>query len=283
MVCTDESGLHEPGLNPDPILVFGAPRSGTTYLREILDAHPDVAMTNEFRVFSWLHAAVAALPDDDARVFEHRDAFVLQLQRELPDLLRRHYAAIAPLAKWWGDKNPHYAQDPAILQSALQLFPGARFVHIHRDPRAVIASLLRKRHADGRPWIGLEAAHAMVADHVRNALEFERQVGPARCLRVCYEQLVADDEAGARAVFAWLEIPLAEPVLELCRRQRERRTAFSGPTSDLRRAGSKAQAIAAWRGTVPVPRQAESLQFLGPLLLELGYEDAASLAELQRG
>lgn len=109
---------------------------------------------------------------------------------------------------WAGDKNPHYAQDPAILQSALQSLPGARFVHI--------------------------------------------------------------------------EIPLAEPVLELCRRQRERRTAFNGPTSDLRRAGSKAQAIAAWRGTVPVPRQAESLQFLGPLLLELGYEDAASLAELQR-
>jgi hypothetical protein len=277
MVCTDIPGLH-----PDPILVFGAPRSGTTYLREILDAHPDVALTNEFRVFSWLHAAVGALPCDDARVFERRDEFVAQLHRELPDLLRRHYAAIAPHAKWWGDKNPHYAQDPAVLESALLLFPEARFVHIHRDPRAVVASLLRKRHPDGSPWIGLEDAHAMVESHVRNALAFERQVGATRCLRVCYERLVADDEGGALALFDWLGIPMAEPVLELCRRQRQRRTAFSGPTSDLSRAGSKAQAVDAWRATVPAARWAESLAFLGPVLLELGYEDEAGMARLRR-
>lgn len=275
MSCTDSPGLH-----PDPILVFGAPRSGTTYLREILDAHPEVALTNEFRVFSWLHAAVETFPRDDLRLFERRDEFVVQLHHELPALLRRHYAAIAPHAKWWGDKNPHYAQDPAILQSAAQLFPDARFVHIHRDPRAVIASLLRKRHADGTPWIGLEDAHALVEGHVRNALEFARQVGPARCFTVCYERLVADDEAVARALFAWLEIPIAEPVLELCRRQRERRTAFSGPTSDLRHAGSKSHAVAAWRATVPVARQRESLQFLSAVLQELGYEDEASLQQL---
>lgn len=269
------------GLRSGPILVFGAPRSGTTYLRQILDAHPDVFVTNEFRVFSWLFAAVDALPLDDARLFEHRSEFVAQLQLELPELVRRYYAQLAGSARWWGDKNPHYAQDPAILQNAAALFPDARFVHIHRDPRAVIASLLRKRHADGSPWIGLEDAHAMVVSHVRNALDFAQQVGPERCFRVRYERLVADDEAMARSLFAWLGLPIAAPVLELCRQQQQQRTAFSGPTSDLQRAGSRAQAIEAWRAVVPAARQRESLQFLAPLLLELRYETEAGLEQLR--
>jgi hypothetical protein len=269
------------GLQSGPILIFGAPRSGTTYLRQILDAHPDVFVTNEFRVFSWLCAAVDALPRDDARLFEQRSEFVAQLQLELPGLVRRYYAQLAGSARWWGDKNPHYAQDPAILQNVAALFPDARFVHIHRDPRAVIASLLRKRHADGSPWIGLEDAHAMVVGHVRNALDFAQQVGPERCFRVRYERLVADDEAMARSLFAWLGLPIAEPVLELCRQQQQRRTAFSGPTSDLRAAGSKEQAIEAWRAVVPAARQRESLQFLAPLLLELRYENEAGLEQLR--
>lgn len=264
-------------LRDDPILVYGAPRSGTTYLQQIFDAHPEVAMTNEFRVFTWLHRAAVVSPADDDCVFESREPFVRFLGEQLPDLVRRHYRALAPGAKWWGDKNPHYAQDPAILRTVAALFPAARFVHIHRDPRAVIASLLRKKHADGTPWIGLEDAHVLVVGHVRNALQFHREVGAERAFVLCYEQLVADDEGKAGELFRWLGIPMAPLVLDLCRHQRDRRTAFSGPTSDLGRAGSRAQAVADWRAALPVGRLRESLQFLAPILLELGYETEASL------
>lgn len=269
-------------LRPDPILVYGAPRSGTTYLREILAAHPEVGLTNENRVFSWLHEVVDVLPHDERFVLGDRSAFVDLLRDELPELLRHYYRSTLPAARWWGDKNPHYASDPAILRTALVLFPGARFVHIHRDPRAVIASLLRKRHPDGSPWITPEDAHVLVVGHVRNALDFHAEVGDGRALRIRYEDLVADDEAVARGLFGWLGIPFVEPVAALCRQQRAERTGFSGPTSDLALAGSKAQAIADWKGRLPAARLRDSLQFLAPLLLELGYEDDASLDALNR-
>lgn len=261
----------------DPILVYGAPRSGTTYLHQILDVHPDVTMTNEARVFTWLHRAVAVLPADEACVFEHRTPFVAFLQQRLPDLVRDLYRDLAPEATWWGDKNPHYANDLAILRTAAALFPAAHFVHIHRDPRAVVASLMRKQHADGSRWIDLEDAHVMVVGHVRNALQFHREAGPDRARQVCYEHLVADDEGEARELLGWLGVPVARSVVEFCRRQGEGRTAFSGPTSDLGHAGSRGQAIADWRAAVPQDRWRESLQFLAPILLELGYETEASL------
>lgn len=264
-------------LADDPILIFGAPRSGTTYLRQLLDAHPEVVMSNELRVFTWLHQALAVLPRSDLNLLNGSEDFVAVLRRGLPELLRDYYAGLSPTARWWGDKNPHYADDPAVLRFAAELFPVARFVHIHRDPRAVVASLLRKRHGDGSTWINLEDAHQMVVGHVRHALAFEAELGWQRVRRVRYETLVGDDLGEARRLFDWLGIPMHEAVEIFCRQQGAGRTEFSGPTSDLARAGSREASREAWLAVVPREHWRDSLQFLAPVLLELGYEDAASL------
>ena len=47
------SGFHACGapmtteLASDPIIVYGAPRSGTTYLQRLLSSHPDVYISDE--------------------------------------------------------------------------------------------------------------------------------------------------------------------------------------------------------------------------------------------
>lgn len=268
-------------LAPDPILVLGAPRSGTTYLQSILASHPEVAITNEVRLFAWLHRALL-LTRDDLAVFEQRAEVTTFLRRELPTLVRRYFAERAPHARWWGDKNPHYAWDEAQLQTVAELFPGARFVHIVRDPRAVIASLLRKQHGDGRPWIAAEDAHVQVGTHVASARRFGASVGPDRFREVRWEDLVADDEAEARALFDWLGIPFAPEVEQFCRQQRRERTAISGPTSDLERAGDPAAGKAAWAATIAPRDQRKSLQFLAPFLLASGYETPPTLDAIWR-
>lgn len=265
----------------DPIVVLGAPRSGTTYLRQILDSHPRIAMTNEFRVFEWLRRAIA-LSDDPRAMLEGREPFVAWLGEELPARVRSYYARLAPDARWWGDKNPHYAEQPATLKAIRSWYPGARFVHIVRDPRAVVTSLLRKHHADGTAWVHAEEAHVMVATHQRNATQFVAECGEGTGRELRYEDLVGDDEAVARDLFAWLEVPFAPEVERFCREQRQRRTSFSGPTTDLSQAGSRDATRAAWSETVPPAHQRDSLQFLAPLLLAYGYEDEASLDALNR-
>ena len=73
---------------PAPLIVFGAPRSGTTYLQRVLDLHPAILLTHETRVFAWLHAVVNVLPANDQYVVTERGAECLHepAPEELPVL-----------------------------------------------------------------------------------------------------------------------------------------------------------------------------------------------------
>ncbi|MCR9248272.1 MAG: sulfotransferase [bacterium] len=264
----------------DPIIVLGAPRSGTTYLQSILDRHPAIAMTNEVRLFEWLHRALELTHEAEAVLFE-RDEFRAHLERELPALVRRYFAGKKPGARWWGDKNPHYAASTATLATIARAFPGARFVHIVRDARAVLASLLNKRHADGTPWISHpEYAHTMIANHLDFAREHGEALAAEQFYELRYEDLVANDEQVARELFDWLGIPFVEEVAAFCRDQASERTSFSGPTSDLQAAGNREAAQTAWSQVAPPPQQRESLRFLAPYLLRYGYETETSVEAL---
>lgn len=264
------------GLIQDPIVVLGAPRSGTTYLREIIDSHPQIAMTNEVRLLEWLHRSLLETKDDRA-LFAQREAFVEFLLKELPDMVRRYYRNLAPEARWWGDKNPHYAEHEATLQTISTVFPGTRFIHIVRDPRAVIASLLSKTHDDGAPWIEAQDAHVLVGTHLGNASKFGAGHDDALFHEIRYEDLVADDEGMARSLFEWLEIPFVPEVVDFCQAQSAARTGFSGPTSDLEKVGDPESAKNHWASVIPPGDQRRSLQYLAPYLLKFGYETRESL------
>jgi len=69
---------------------------------------------------------------------------------------------------------------------------------------------------------------------------------------------------------------------QFCRSQRTGRTAFSGPTSDLGEAGSRAAAQRAWAAALPAAALRDSLQFLAPHLLRFGYETPTSLDACNR-
>src|SRR5262249_11042290 len=151
-----------------PIIVFGAPRSGTTYLNKLLNEHPDVFIGHEIRLFAWVHDSLHVLTKQDRCLVACRDQFVRNLRAVYPQLLRDFYAANWPYARYWGDKNPHYAHpdNTGCLNTIVELFPDAKFIHIIRDGRDVVSSLIRKRHGDGRPWAGWERAHRVWLSHV---------------------------------------------------------------------------------------------------------------------
>ena len=162
-------------------MIFGAPRSGTTYLNDILNAHPDVNISNETRLFVWAQRALASI-DDDQVAFMERDEFEDYLRRRLPALIRAFYEERWPRETVWGDKNPHYAdpQNKPALELVNDLFPGAKFIHVIRDGRDVVASLLRKFHPDGRPWISWEGAHEIWNSHIATGHEFVQEAGRKR-------------------------------------------------------------------------------------------------------
>jgi hypothetical protein len=143
------------------VFIVGAPRSGTTLLRRIVDAHPEIAITRE------THWITQLLEGDDpvaperpvgpellARLstyerFTRMGADRAELERLLSGDAPVSYAQLvsaifdaygkAQGKAHVGDKVPGYV---ARIPTLSGLFPHARFVHLIRDGRDVCLSVM---------------------------------------------------------------------------------------------------------------------------------------------
>ena len=271
-----------------PIIVYGAPRSGTTYLREVLCSHPEVFISDEAWVFLWVHQSATALGEqiqdrrrrwpwgDPAPAPRLRNVEELgeYLDDAYPELVRGFYRALDPHARYWGDKHPSYLtdQEPGCLETILELFPDARFVHIVRDGRAAAVSATQKG------WLAFDAGLRWWQGCVDRGSAFGRRLPPNRYFELRYEDLVADDVGAARELFAFLDIAMHPAVERFCRAQREARTPVSAPTRDLRQGAERS----VWEEALTPLQRRQSLDIAADHLVRYGYETEASLAEQER-
>lgn len=188
-----------------PAFVVGMPRSGTTLLSAMLDAHSQVAITPELHYFTqhWrmCDEAVRAGDTDVPRLIDQllaTDEFAdLRLDgaevvrvrrlaanaathRDVYSAFLRVYADRSGKAVS-GEKTPPYVLRIPLLR---RIFPEARFVCIVRDPRAVSLSW------QDAGWRGGPLFHALQwRRYLRAALRAEALLGDAFLL-VRYEDLV---------------------------------------------------------------------------------------------
>jgi hypothetical protein len=226
-----ESSPHHtsPPAGPDrlernsPIFVVGAPRSGTTMMRLILNAHPNIAIPPETSYFPdiyWRHAApngtarnAALWPqvvDAFTRLCEARFRPTIDLQ-EVGDSLRAcapdfGLLLALPHARWaaaqgkgrWGEKTPLHIFYADII---MHLFPAAKIVAMQRDPRAVVASLNRFVAAGNDTVLNARLWRDV---WTRGRAILGSSVPAAQRLTVCYEDLVGSPEQVTRKVCAFL-------------------------------------------------------------------------------
>jgi hypothetical protein len=120
------------------------------------------------------------------------------------------------------------------------LLPEARFIHVLRDARDTVASLLSASRSWGRSWAPRRAAHAArtwVA-HVEAGRQARRQLPATQFLEVRYEALHAHGQRSLREMTEWLGLAWADVDL---------RAALERNSPDAARAG---------RGT-PIPLHGE--------------------------
>ena len=155
---------------PMPIIV-GAPRSGTTLLRFMIDAHPQVAIPTETGFLTEAPHLAGSGDELRARFVEMITAFPLRapawpefglsretFQREIqliePFSVAEGYRAFYRLyaarfnKRRWGDKTPVYSLHLNAIEAVL---PEAHFVHLIRDGRDVALSW-RQTWFSGAPW-----------------------------------------------------------------------------------------------------------------------------------
>ena len=200
----------------DPFFVVGAARSGTTLLRVILDSHRRLVVPRESRFIvggGWgrlrrrhrprtLEELLAHpdlrkwwLIDDDAvrrKFSRHSDP----TYRDLVSAPFEAYAEVMEKPRW-GDKTPDYVHH---LRELLELFPGARVIHVIRDGRDVAASLAERPFGPPSPVVGAFRWRR----YVRAGLRAGRWLGPERYLEVRLEDLIREPERVARGICAFL-------------------------------------------------------------------------------
>lgn len=210
-----------------PLFIVGANRSGTTLLRLILNAHSEVAIPDEIRYFysfrggaGYEHWRTPNLSPDQYRDFV--DDFLQQNEAVTPELdlealrseilagphdLRRPYQLL--LERWahhhgksrWGEKTPGNLFFAHLI---LSMFPEAKFLHLVRDPRAVVHSM---QGVSFFPTDVIFNALNLQKTMTKGRARFERAVPSDQRLVIRYEDLVHDPVPTIRRVcdFADLE------------------------------------------------------------------------------
>jgi hypothetical protein len=207
-------------------IVFGSPRSGTTLLKESLNLHPDIFIPMQTTIIStaahivgsissWEKAAnvvseAIVASDDYAAIFapylaeaEVRAA-ILGAEPSLAGVLHAIYGALAnKLGKGLcGDKSPDDLLSIRKLEQVGLLDSQTRFVHIVRDLRGSLASLLK---VDWAP-AGIEEYYARIWNYTNLHL-FKKLDGKSNYLLVRYEDLVADPDTHLRRISDMLGLP----------------------------------------------------------------------------
>lgn len=139
-----------------PFFILGCVRSGTTFLRDVLRRHPNLASPEETHFYRWPEPfgtqAYRKVLLNNKILIRHREIdgisepiFRKILDRSISrgDLYRRYchrYIEIKkPGATRWFDKTPQNVYGAAMLTSE---FPGSKLVHIVRNPLNVVSSLI---------------------------------------------------------------------------------------------------------------------------------------------
>jgi hypothetical protein len=205
------SGLDFPypvRICPDPVFVIGSPRSGTSILAWSLAAQDDFSTFSEsdfiFHLFGQgrLEEAYRTVGDHVgggwlAEKDVSREEFFAHLGLGLNALLTSR----AKTARWV-DQSPSYT---LIARRLAELFPGASFLHILRDGRQVVNSMINSGFE--APWAKeFRTACRTWAHFARVASAFEVE-WPERCLTVPYAELVASPEEWFDRILEFIGAP----------------------------------------------------------------------------
>jgi Sulfotransferase family len=270
--------LDREGICPNPVFIIGSPRSGTTALGHALDRHPELWAAREsyflYDCFgngraggTWQRHRERKNPSFLANSEVERAEFLGFLGLGVNALYTSRSGGLR-----WVDPTP---LNTIMVEDLADLFPGAMFLNLVRDGRAVVRSMGRFRE-------NLEAKRGQIPDFemppwthdFRSACEtWSRYVTaggtfgaakPDRCLTIRNEDLAADAAAGFARIQEFLGLV-----------QDDEPGAFFGKRR-INSSFSEGSSEPGWLDWAPEQRRTFA-EIAGATLIEAGYADADEL------
>lgn len=226
--------------------IVGRPRTGSTLLRTLFDAHPNViipqewpmllalyrqfgkvtrwdektleayyeSLFQEFRIKLW---KITNWPNFDAAAL-HSDLLAINENASFETVFKviySHYHSPFPKAEILliGDKNPVYSNQAMQLA---EIFPGAKFIHLTRDYRDNLVSMLDVDFEMPNPAL-LSYRWKYSIKKITEA----SQMHPERFYHLPYEELVADAPGEFRKLCSFLGIPFEDAIFDFYKKKDE--------------------------------------------------------------
>jgi hypothetical protein len=292
-----ETASDVSGISPNPfVFVVGCPRSGTTLLGRMANAHPQLAVIHETRwIVRYFEKRIGMTAEDMVTpelvpaLLGYRQFLELGIGREWLNQLiggqesvsySRFVTSLFDLygvmhqKSLVGDKCPRYVRALPLLH---RLWPDTRFVHLIRDGRDVCLSIVNWRSADRilghfPTWVADPFSTAAVwwDWHARLGLESGRAMPAGFYQEVRYESLVADPGPVCAEICEFLQLPYTDVMLRFNEGKvrndpgLDAKQAWLPPTPGLRDFRSQMQADELERVEAAA----------GDLIEELGYQRA---------
>jgi len=283
-------------MNRPPIFIVGSPRSGTNLLRRMLDRHPCIGICGETHFFSTVYPerrrrAFGELGDvrnrrrlvDELVSTRRIQTLGLDSQQLAEQLMQegesyralfaalcKNYSASQGKARW-GEKTPQHA---FFSETLCDWYPGAVIVHMLRDPRDVVSSLLRLPFGfasailNARTWLNCNLAARSSKDR-------------PGYLEVRYESLAARPKQELERICAFIGEDYSPAMLEA-----EQSSVTDALETERYLAPVTKERLERWRKELTADQVAQVEWWIGAELENFGYRAAgppASAATIARG
>jgi tetratricopeptide (TPR) repeat protein len=205
-----------------PIFIVGMPRSGSTLVEQILASHPNVHGAGE--LFDLPNLVKSLDAEDGASKFPEwvpsapNETFI-GLAGDYLQVLHRHAGSAVHIV----DKMPENFLRLGLIHLAL---PGARVIHVARDPIDTCLSCFSKLFTNNLPYTyNIEELARYYRAYQRLMQHWQTVLPPGTILNIRYEDVVNDMAGQVRRLLAHCELPWADACLHFHQTRRTVRTA----------------------------------------------------------
>lgn len=243
--------MTETAAAPELVIVYGALRSGSTLLRLLLDAHPEISCSGER---DFMLDYITEGPDEQGldRAGLEKDRIFKAAQLDMPKSSNgaEAFFEMAQQDRAKAGKRVHVLMFHRHLGRLKTVFPDARIVHLIRDPRDVARSSIGMGWG-GSTWYGVDHWLGTERDWDRHPEITES----AFTLR--YEQMLETPQETLEALCAFMGLPFSEKMYEF-----SERSTYSALDASL---------AYQWRRKQTQDQIADVEYKVGPLLEARGY------------
>ncbi|AGG87578.1 sulfotransferase [Rhodanobacter denitrificans] len=265
--CADWKPLSSPGSRQSPVFVVGFPRSGTTLLEQMLDAHQDFRSMDER---AYVHDLIEGMelvgqqyPEDLASLTQQdadqlRSVYRRMVGEVLPDLGGRRLV----------DKNP---LNMLCLPMIMRLFPHARIILCLRHPCDVLLSCSMQPFRSPAFMVLCSSLQRLAQGYAGAFEQWYRDVEACapQVLEWRYESVVDQFDAQVARLGQFLDIADTSPMTRFAEHARRKRF-ISTPSYAQVTEGVHRKAVGRWQH---YREQFEPvLPLLRPWLDRFGYE-----------